>query len=339
MAELDAARSDLGVDNARRALIASHRDIAERAEPAVASRLLLRSRVAVHGPRRRPERLRRAAAEHFRCRKRRGLRGADRVRRAAQAARCRRCSRRAADRRGDRLEHGRGAAQKARRAARGPAQRWQDAAAVYTKLLQLRPGDADAAEGLRASLHEAGRFQDLLLALNKQLRTREPIKRLKLLKEVAIQLGERPAQSLGGDRRVEGGAARGGRRRRRARRSCAWSARAAAAPAEFDSTPSAESSAAFVTGDGNREPSTRPSKRLAAKRPRLPRLRLTIAQTTTTRAEGASRIDRRRPGRVRRPRRHPAEASATDEAKRCARGAGRARCWHRAGTWRRRDVC
>jgi tetratricopeptide (TPR) repeat protein len=186
--ELDADRPELGADNARRALIASHREIAEHADPAAANRLLLRAAELLSSEldddRSAFDVLRQALSQ---------LPKSDQVYAAliASAERLKRLD--AVDahvarliddaidsntavvllkRRGELLE--------------GPLNRWQDAAAVYTKLLQLRPDDAEVAERLRASLRKSGRFQDLLLALNKQLqRTREPQKRIKLLKEMA----------------------------------------------------------------------------------------------------------------------------------------------------------
>jgi tetratricopeptide (TPR) repeat protein len=186
--ELDAARPDQGQDNARRALIASHREIAERSEPAVACRLLLRAAELLRGElddeRTAFDVLRQALGL---------LPTSDQVYAALldSAARLKRMD--AVDAHVARLideaiDSNTAVALLKRRGEllEGPLGRAQDAAAVYSKLLQLRPDDADVAELLRASLRKSGRFQDLLLALNKQLqRTREPGRRLVLLKEMA----------------------------------------------------------------------------------------------------------------------------------------------------------
>jgi tetratricopeptide (TPR) repeat protein len=186
--ELDADRPELGADNARRALIASHREIAEHADAAAANRLLLRAAELLSSEldddRSAFDVLRQALSQ---------LPKSDQIYAAliASAERLKRLD--AVDAHvarliDDAIDSNTAVALLKRRGEllEGPLNRWQDAAAVYTKLLQLRPDDAEVAERLRASLRKSGRFQDLLLALNKQMqRTREPQKRIKLLKEMA----------------------------------------------------------------------------------------------------------------------------------------------------------
>ena len=68
----------------------------------------------------------------------------------------------------------------------GQLGRPDDAANVYAKLLQLRPDDLQAASKLRDSLRRARRFQDLLVVVHKQtLRAKRPEEKLELLKESA----------------------------------------------------------------------------------------------------------------------------------------------------------
>lgn len=68
----------------------------------------------------------------------------------------------------------------------GPLGRPDDAANVYAKLLQLSPDDVQAASKLRDSLRRARRFQDLLVVIHKQMqRAKRSREKLELLKETA----------------------------------------------------------------------------------------------------------------------------------------------------------
>ena len=186
--ELDSARPELGADAARRALVRSQREVAERADPAVAVRLLLRAadlmRKQLDDERGAFDLLRQGVAlqptsdEVFAAL----LELADRLKRldAVDAHLARLID--------ETIEPAATVVLLRRRGAllEGPLNRFQDAAAVYTKLLQLRPDDADATSKLLASLRRSGRHQDLLLVLNKQLqRTRDRDKRIELLRQIA----------------------------------------------------------------------------------------------------------------------------------------------------------
>ena len=186
--DFDTARPDLGTDSARRALVQAHRDVAERAAPATAARLLLRGAELLHvelGDER-------GAFEALRL----GLGllpNSEEVYAALLAAGNKQKRLEAVDQHlahlvDDAIDSATAVVLLRRRGILldGPLARHQDAASVYTKLLQLRPDDADATHKLRTSLRKSGRHQDLLLALQKQLqRTRDPEQRLSLLKEVA----------------------------------------------------------------------------------------------------------------------------------------------------------
>jgi hypothetical protein len=187
--DLDAQRPELGADGVRRTLVRSHREVAERAEPAAAVRLVLRAAELLAGElddeRAAFDLLRQAlvlqpksdeiyAALTAMAGKQKRLDSVDaHLSRLIDEAIDSATTVALLRRRGELLE--------------GPLNRLQDAAAVYSKLLQLRPDDAEAAAKLRASLRHSGRHQDLLLALNKQLqRTRDAESRVVLLKEIAL---------------------------------------------------------------------------------------------------------------------------------------------------------
>ncbi len=187
--DLDAQRPELGADQARRTMLRSHKEVAERAEPNVAERLLLRAaellQQELDDERGAFDMLRQAlslqpksdaiyAALWSLGDKHKRLDSVDaHLSRLVDEA----------------IDPATAVAMLRRRGAllEGPLNRFQDAAAVYTKLLQLRPDDAEASNKLRASLRHSGRHQDLLLALNKQLqRVRDADARVPLLKEIAI---------------------------------------------------------------------------------------------------------------------------------------------------------
>ncbi|HMI91371.1 MAG TPA: hypothetical protein VK509_08405, partial [Polyangiales bacterium] len=186
--ELDGDRPELGADAARRELVRSERDVAERAEPAVAVRLLLRAadmmRHQLDDERSAFDLLRQGVAlqpssdEMFKAL----LDLAERLKRldAVDAHLARLID--------ETIEPAASVVLLRRRGAllEGPLNRFQDAASVYTKLLQIRPDDAEASSKLLASLRRSGRHQDLLLVLNKQLqRTRDRAQRVELLRQIA----------------------------------------------------------------------------------------------------------------------------------------------------------
>lgn len=187
--ELDVTRPELGADSARRALVRSHRELADKAPQEIASDYLRRGaellRVELKDERAALDLLRQGVSmvplddalyEAL-------LESATRLKRLdAVDAHLSRMVDEAIDsnvtvallrRRGRLLE--------------GPLARAKDAAQVFAKLLQLRPDDEEATQKLRASLRAGQRFQDLLVALDKQLqRTRDPAQRVVLLKEIAV---------------------------------------------------------------------------------------------------------------------------------------------------------
>jgi hypothetical protein len=186
--ELDSERPELGADAARRALVRSEREVAERADPAVAVRLLLRAadmmRRQLDDERSAFDLLRQGVALQPSSDEMFGalLELAERLKRldAVDAHLSRLID--------ETIEPAASVVLLRRRGAllEGPLNRFQDAAAVYTKLLQIRPDDAEASTKLLASLRRSGRHQDLLLVLNKQLqRTRDRAVRVELLRQIA----------------------------------------------------------------------------------------------------------------------------------------------------------
>jgi len=184
----DAARPDLGEDDARRALIRAHRDIAEKASKAHGSALILR---ATHLLR---TEMKDVAATFDTLRQGAGLFPTspeilealwdvahETQRLDALDAFLSRLIDDALDSKTSvALLRQRG------RLLEGPLKRHADAAEVYGKLLQLDPGSEDAPRKLRGCLMLAGRFQDLLLVIDKQSqRTTDAAERLDLLKETA----------------------------------------------------------------------------------------------------------------------------------------------------------
>jgi hypothetical protein len=187
--ELDAARPEQGAESARRAFVRAHRELADKAPPALASELIRRGAgvlvAELHDERSAFDFLRQGNAlvplddalyEKL-------LDSATRLKRLdALDAHLARMIDEAIDsnvtvallrRRGRLLE--------------GPLERAKDAAQVFAKLLQLRADDEEATQKLRAGLRAAGRFQDLLVALAKQLqRTKDGAQRTALLTEIAV---------------------------------------------------------------------------------------------------------------------------------------------------------
>ena len=186
--EFDEARPELGSDDARRSLVKAHRDLAERAEPALGAVLILRAtsllREDLEDERAAFDMLRQGLVllpldesiyEHL-------LTAAEALKRLdALDAHLSHCI-------DDAIEADVTLALLERRGAllEGPLERLPEAAQVYSKLLQLRPEDDSVADRLRGCLRRAGRFQDLQLAIGKQLKkTDDPDVRLKLLRENA----------------------------------------------------------------------------------------------------------------------------------------------------------
>lgn len=184
----DTARPELGKDDARRALIRAHRDIAEKASKAQGSALILRAthllRTEMNDIAGTFDTLRQGAglfptspeileALWDVAHETQRLDALDAfLSRLIDDALDSKTSVALLRQRGRLLE--------------GPLKRHADAAEVYGKLLQLDPGSEDAPGKLRACLMLAGRFQDLLLVIDKQSqRTTDAAERLGLLKETA----------------------------------------------------------------------------------------------------------------------------------------------------------
>ncbi len=184
----DAARPELGADDARRAVIRAHRDIAEKAPRELGSALILRAAQLLRTE------MKDVAGTFDALRHGAGLFPTspdvlealwdvahETKRLDALDAHLSRLIDDALDSKtAVALLRQRG------RLLEGPLARHADAAEVYGKLLQLDPSNEEAPGKLRACLMRAGRFQDLLLVIDKQAqRTASAHDRLELLKETA----------------------------------------------------------------------------------------------------------------------------------------------------------
>jgi tetratricopeptide (TPR) repeat protein len=186
--ELDRVRPELGVDAARKALVRSIREVAERADTEVGVRLIRRAadilRTELDDERGAFDMLRHGVALQPRSEPLyEGL-----LELATELKRLDALDAQLSRLIDETFEPLATVTLLRRRGAllEGPLNRFQDAAAVYTKLLQVRPDDAEASEKLVASLRRSGKHQDLLLVLNKQLqRTRDHTQRVELLRQIA----------------------------------------------------------------------------------------------------------------------------------------------------------
>jgi tetratricopeptide (TPR) repeat protein len=186
--ELDKKRPDQGPDQALRALVRAHREIADKADAETGATLILQAHTLLC------ERLKDERAGFDMLRQ--GVSSfplrddlyATLLERAIQWKRLDAVDAHLSRAIDEAMEPKTAAVLLERRASllEGPLGRAEDAADVFARLVQLRPDDAGAAEKLRRSLRLARRYQDLLLAVHKQMqRARSPEEKLALLKDAA----------------------------------------------------------------------------------------------------------------------------------------------------------
>jgi tetratricopeptide (TPR) repeat protein len=187
-AELDLARPELGTEDARRALLRAHLELAEHVEPEFRTQLILRAARLAR------EALADEGASFDALRSGAGSPPfADALLDALEEAAVRIGRLDALDaqlsrsvERSDATEDKRRLLARRARVLKDRLLRFDQAAQVYERLLELSPSDAQAAELLVSCLRKAGRHRELLRACERRLiHVPEPERKLPIMREMA----------------------------------------------------------------------------------------------------------------------------------------------------------